>query len=32
MSMAAVDKHCARALADLRAALERRGLPPGARA
>jgi RNA polymerase sigma-70 factor (ECF subfamily) len=32
MSMAAVDKHCARALADLRAALERRALPPGARA
>jgi RNA polymerase sigma-70 factor (ECF subfamily) len=32
MSVAAVEKHCARALADLRAALERRGLPPGARA
>ncbi len=31
MSRAAVDKHCTRALADLRAALERRGLPPGGR-
>lgn len=31
LSRAAVDKHCTRALADLRAALERRGLPPGAR-
>jgi len=31
MSRAAIDKHCTRALADLRAALERRGLPPGAR-
>lgn len=30
MSIAAIDKHCARALADLRAALERRGLTPGA--
>jgi len=29
MSVAAVDKHCARALADLRTALERRGLMPG---
>jgi len=32
LSVAAVEKHCSRALADLRAALERRGLPPGARA
>jgi RNA polymerase sigma-70 factor (ECF subfamily) len=31
LSRAAVDKHCTRALAHLRAALERRGLPPGAR-
>ncbi|MGH6617722.1 RNA polymerase sigma factor, partial [Sphingomonas sp.] len=30
-SIAAVEKHCSRALADLRAALERRGLPGGAR-
>lgn len=30
MSAAAVEKHCTRAVADLRAALERRGLPPGA--
>jgi RNA polymerase sigma factor (sigma-70 family) len=30
MSLAAVEKHCTRAVADLRAALERRGLPPGA--
>ncbi|MBO9712304.1 sigma-70 family RNA polymerase sigma factor [Sphingomonas sp.] len=29
MSVAAVEKHVSRALADLRAALERRGLPPG---
>jgi len=29
MSQAAVDKHCTRALADLRYALERRGLPAG---
>jgi RNA polymerase sigma factor (sigma-70 family) len=32
LSIAAVEKHCTRALADLRAALERRGLPGGARA
>jgi RNA polymerase sigma-70 factor (ECF subfamily) len=32
LSIAAVEKHCSRALADLRAALERRGLPAGARA
>lgn len=32
LSVAAVEKHCSRALADLRAALERRGLPAGARA
>ena len=32
LSLAAVEKHCTRALADMRAALERRGLPPGARA
>ncbi len=32
MSVAAVDKHCTRALADLRRALERRGLPGGSRA
>lgn len=32
LSLAAVDKHCSRALAGLRAALERRGLPAGARA
>jgi RNA polymerase sigma-70 factor (ECF subfamily) len=30
LSPAAVDKHCSRALADLRVALERRGLPAGA--
>jgi len=30
MSLAAVEKHCTRAVADLRAALERRGLPAGA--
>ncbi len=30
LSVAAVDKHCSRALADLRVALERRGLPAGA--
>lgn len=30
MSPAAVEKHCTRAVADLRAALERRGLPAGA--
>ena len=30
LSAAAVDKHCSRALADLRVALERRGLPAGA--
>lgn len=30
LSIAAVDKHCTRAVADLRLALERRGLPPGA--
>ncbi|WP_084583010.1 RNA polymerase sigma factor [Sphingomonas azotifigens] len=30
MSVAAVEKHCVRAVADLRAALERRGLPGGA--
>lgn len=30
MSLAAVEKHCTRAAADLRAALERRGLPAGA--
>ena len=30
MSLAAVEKHCTRAVADLRAALEQRGLPPGA--
>ncbi|MGK6353874.1 RNA polymerase sigma factor [Sphingomonas sp. DT-207] len=30
ISLAAVEKHCTRAVADLRAALERRGLPPGA--
>lgn len=30
LSVAAVDKHCGRALADLRVALERRGLPAGA--
>jgi RNA polymerase sigma factor (sigma-70 family) len=29
MTVAAVDKHCTRALADLRRALERRGLPGG---
>lgn len=29
MTVAAVDKHCTRALADLRHALERRGLPAG---
>ncbi len=29
LSLAAVEKHCSRALADLRAALERRGLPAG---
>ena len=32
LSVAAIEKHCSRALADLRAALERRGLPAGARA
>jgi RNA polymerase sigma factor (sigma-70 family) len=32
LSIAAVDKHCSRALADLRVALERRGLPAGAQA
>lgn len=32
MSVAAIEKHCSRALADLRAALERRGLPGGAQA
>lgn len=32
MRVAAVDKHCTRALADLRHALERRGLPAGANA
>ncbi len=32
LSIAAIDKHCSRALADLRVALERRGLPPGASA
>ncbi|MFS2110901.1 RNA polymerase sigma factor [Sphingomonas sp. Sphisp140] len=32
MTQAAVDKHCTRALADLRHALERRGLPAGGRA
>jgi RNA polymerase sigma-70 factor (ECF subfamily) len=31
LSAAAVEKHCTRAIADLRAALERRGLPGGAR-
>jgi RNA polymerase sigma-70 factor (ECF subfamily) len=31
LSVAAVDKHCTRAVADLRLALERRGLPGGAR-
>lgn len=31
LSVAAVEKHCSRALADLRIALERRGLPAGAR-
>jgi RNA polymerase sigma-70 factor (ECF subfamily) len=30
MSAAAIEKHCTRALADLRAALRRRGLPAGA--
>ncbi|OAN58476.1 RNA polymerase sigma factor [Sphingomonas sp. TDK1] len=30
MSVAAIEKHCVRAVADLRAALERRGLPGGA--
>lgn len=30
MGLGAVEKHCTRAVADLRAALERRGLPPGA--
>jgi RNA polymerase sigma-70 factor (ECF subfamily) len=30
MSAAAIEKHCVRAVADLRAALERRGLPGGA--
>lgn len=30
LSVAAVEKHCVRAVADLRAALERRGLPGGA--
>ena len=30
LSVAAVEKHCTRALVDLRYALERRGLPPGA--
>lgn len=29
LSLAAVEKHCTRALADLRVALERRGLPAG---
>ena len=32
MSSAAVDKHCTRAVADLRRALERRGLPGGSAA
>ncbi|WEJ98326.1 MAG: RNA polymerase sigma factor [Candidatus Sphingomonas phytovorans] len=32
LSVSAIEKHCSRALADLRAALERRGLPAGARA
>jgi RNA polymerase sigma-70 factor (ECF subfamily) len=32
MSLASIEKHCTRALADLRAALERHGLPAGARA
>lgn len=31
LSVSAVDKHCTRAVADLRQALERRGLPGGAR-
>jgi RNA polymerase sigma-70 factor (ECF subfamily) len=31
LSISAIEKHCSRALADLRAALERRGLPAGAR-
>ena len=31
LSLAAVEKHCTRAVADLRLALERRGLPGGAR-
>jgi RNA polymerase sigma factor (sigma-70 family) len=31
LSIAAVEKHCTRALADLRATLERRGLPAGGR-
>ncbi len=30
LSLAAVEKHCTRAVVDLRRALERRGLPPGA--
>ncbi len=30
LSVAAIEKHCSRALADLRVALERRGLPAGA--
>lgn len=30
MSIAAIEKHCTRAVADLRAALQRRGLPGGA--
>jgi RNA polymerase sigma-70 factor (ECF subfamily) len=30
MSVAAIEKHCTRALSDLRAALRRRGLPAGA--
>jgi RNA polymerase sigma factor (sigma-70 family) len=32
LSISAIEKHCSRALADLRAALERRGLPGGSRA
>lgn len=31
LSVAAIEKHCTRALADLRTALEKRGLPGGAR-
>jgi RNA polymerase sigma-70 factor (ECF subfamily) len=30
LSLAAIEKHCTRAVVDLRLALERRGLPPGA--